>query len=202
MATTTPQPASQMKSHFSALQSVVLTTPVHPHTTPQPASRMKSHFSALNSVVLMTPVYPHGYHNTTTCLMDEKWFISLHPSLKIYSMKSACHVYYFVNGHKTHNASLMTHSNVGCMTHNMAGYLTQHISYASFIQCSYCLMPCCISSLPVGVSSKQHRNAGTSCGVTKKPIHLVNATVLSFCPIPITCLKRLETIQLFVSNSI
>lgn len=70
-------------------------------------------------------------------------------------MKSACHVYYFVNGHKTH-------SNIGCITHNTAGFLTHYTSYVSFIQRSYCSLPCCISSLPVGVFSKQHCNAGTS----------------------------------------
>ena len=105
--------------------------------------------------------YKHGYCNATSFPMDKNSFPDLHLSLTNNSIVSIWHP-----GHKTHNISLMTHINIGCKTHNMTGLKAKHMSYVSYIKCSYCLVSGNRTSISVSLFSKPH--VTTSCSRTKK----------------------------------
>ena len=90
----------------------------------------------------------HGYHNTTTCPMDNLSFPNLVLTLENNSMKSTWHHYYIGAGHKTHNADtgLKTHRNFGHTTHNFVDHVTQLKYYALFFSCNYGIIPICPSN--------------------------------------------------------
>ena len=123
--------------------------------------------------------YPrHRYYNTATCAMYNS-FPSLDLTLDDDLMGSiqVWHLYNMAAGHKTHNTGCMTHNagrkthNIGCMTHNTAGQVTQH-TFVSSIQYGYCLMPGCMTSHLISVSSKWHHNGTTSYSIKNKLSYL------------------------------
>ena len=95
------------------------------------------------------------------------------------SHNTAGHMIHKTAGHTTHNTAgcithkivtyetehMLIHNTAGCITHKIAAYGTQHVS---IIPCSYCLMPCFITSLPVSHFCKPDHNVMTSCGMENK----------------------------------
>ena len=127
--------------------------------------------------------YPHHCYAYTQTLTTYDTFSNLDLTFDDTSLRSIWHLYYFAigckthnSGHKTHNPGRMTHNpgrmthKHGLMTHNIAcsGYTTQNNSCALSIQCHYCPMPSCMTS----VSSKWQHNVTACYRITDKSFYL------------------------------
>jgi hypothetical protein len=91
----------------------------------------------------------HMTHNTVGCMTH-----------KIAAYKTQHTLIHNTATHMTHNLNT-----AGYMTHKIAAYETEHVS---IILCSYCLMPCFITSLPVSHFCKPDHNVMIGCGMENK----------------------------------
>ena len=139
----------------------------------------------------------HSHHNMATCTMYDS-FPNLDLALDINSMGSNWHFSYTPTGLKTHT--------VGCMTHTASdtavGHVTQHPFYVSSIRYHYHLMHGQMTSRQIFISCKRHHNITTSSGITNELSYPSHQCHQSSCLHSVTYLKRLKTIQFYLSHRV